>query len=120
LEDAQRAQATLCASIADTFGDADLLLSPTIPIPAPRHRQFVDPDPAIWFENAAEVGAFTAAFNLTNGPAASLPAGFDSAGMPVGVQIGGRVGADELLFSVSAQIESAAPWRQHWPKKYAP
>jgi aspartyl-tRNA(Asn)/glutamyl-tRNA(Gln) amidotransferase subunit A len=65
----------------------DLLLTPTVPIPA--------------FEAGHEVSAgsphqgwtswtpFTYPFNLTQQPAASVPWGFTSAGLPVGLQVVG-------------------------------
>lgn len=44
-------------------------------------------------------------FNLTGQPALSLPVGFTSGGLPVGVQLVGAVGHDHLLLSTAGAIE---------------
>ena len=47
-------------------------------------------------------------FNLTGQPAISLPAGFGADGMPLSVQLVGRSGDEETLYSLAGQIESRA------------
>jgi amidase len=58
---------------------------------------------------------FTAVFNLTGQPAVSLPAGLGTDGLPLSVQLVGRLGAEETLYSLAGQIESAAPWAERRP-----
>ena len=53
---------------------------------------------------------FCAAFNASGQPAASLPLGWSSGGLPIGVHLAAAYGADELLISLCAEIERAAPW----------
>ena len=53
---------------------------------------------------------FTYPFNFTGHPAASLPAGLASNGLPVGMQVVGPRLADTLLLQVSAAFETACPW----------
>jgi len=60
----------------------------------------------------ARLGEFTAPFNITTGPAATFPAGVSTAGLPIGVQLGGRVGDDHRLLTLAKQLEEAMPWRQ--------
>jgi aspartyl-tRNA(Asn)/glutamyl-tRNA(Gln) amidotransferase subunit A len=50
-------------------------------------------------------------FNLTTQPAASVPAGFTRAGMPVGVQIVGAWRDDQLVMRAAAEIERRRPWK---------
>ncbi|MFJ5265797.1 amidase [Streptomyces sp. NPDC088387] len=45
-------------------------------------------------------------FNMTGQPALSLPAGLTRAGLPVGLQLVGPVGADELVLSLAARLET--------------
>jgi aspartyl-tRNA(Asn)/glutamyl-tRNA(Gln) amidotransferase subunit A len=59
-----------------------------------------------WFDWAS----FSYPFNFTGQPAASLPAGFTSAGLPVGLQIVGRRCADLAVLQASAAFEAARPW----------
>lgn len=49
-------------------------------------------------------------------PAAAVPAGFTSGGLPVGIQIVGRFGDDVGVLRVAAAIESARPWPLKWPR----
>jgi aspartyl-tRNA(Asn)/glutamyl-tRNA(Gln) amidotransferase subunit A len=53
---------------------------------------------------------YTMPFNLTGNPAISLPCGFDSAGMPLAIQLVGRPGEDAALLRVAALLEQARPW----------
>ncbi|HEY1568630.1 MAG TPA: amidase family protein [Solirubrobacteraceae bacterium] len=58
---------------------------------------------------------FTPVFNITGQPAISIPAGIAADGLPLAVQLVGRVGAEDTLYSLAAQIEEAAPWAQRRP-----
>jgi Asp-tRNA(Asn)/Glu-tRNA(Gln) amidotransferase A subunit family amidase len=58
---------------------------------------------------------FTFPFNFTGQPAASVPCGFTSEGLPVGLQIVGRWHADRLVLQAAAAYEQAAPWAQVRP-----
>ncbi len=62
---------------------------------------------------------FTFPINMTGQPAASVPAGFTSEGLPVGLQIVGRHLDDPLVLRASAAFEAAAPWRDRWPAMLA-
>lgn len=53
---------------------------------------------------------FCAAFNASGQPAASLPLGWSSEGLPIGVHLAAAYGEDELLISLCAEVERAAPW----------
>jgi Asp-tRNA(Asn)/Glu-tRNA(Gln) amidotransferase A subunit family amidase len=59
---------------------------------------------------------FTYPFNLTGQPAASVPAGFTTDGLPVGLQIVGRRFRDDLVLRAAARFEEARPWGQRWPR----
>jgi amidase len=64
----------------------------------------------IAFDRAARFTPWTPLFNLTGQPAVSLPAGFGEDGLPLSVQLVGRPGAEDTLYSLAAQIEAAQPW----------
>jgi Asp-tRNA(Asn)/Glu-tRNA(Gln) amidotransferase A subunit family amidase len=53
---------------------------------------------------------FTPLFNITGQPAITIPAGTGTDGLPLSVQLVGRLGAEGLLYSLAGQIEAAAPW----------
>ena len=58
---------------------------------------------------------FTAVFNITGQPAIAVPAGLGSDGLPLSVQLVGRHGAEDLLYSLAGELEQAAPWAERRP-----
>ena len=93
----------------------DLLITPTLavaafPLDAPPIREIAGQpvSPLGWTP-------FTFPFNLTGQPAASVPAGFTAAGLPVGLQIVGRRHADRTVLAASAAFEAEVPWRERRP-----
>jgi amidase len=58
---------------------------------------------------------FTSLFNFTGQPAVTLPAGMGQDGLPLSVQLVGRHGAEDVLYSLAGQIEVAAPWGERRP-----
>ena len=57
----------------------------------------------------------TAPFNLAGLPALSTPCGFDSAGLPIGLQIVGRAMDETTVLAIGHAYESAAGWNQKVP-----
>jgi amidase len=49
-------------------------------------------------------------FNLTGQPAISLPAGLGADGLPLSIQLVGRVGDEATLYALASEIEAARPW----------
>ncbi len=58
---------------------------------------------------------YTQLANLTGRPAISVPLHWTDAGLPLGVQFVGRLGADGDLLRLAAQLEEAQPWVQRYP-----
>jgi len=58
---------------------------------------------------------FLAPFNTAQNPAAAVPAGFHSNGLPLAIQIVGRRGDDLGVLRMSAAIEAVRPWAHRWP-----
>jgi len=89
----------------------DAVLTPTLavpPLPVGAIRD--DDDPAADFEAQKRFTPWTSAWNVTGMPAASLPLAWSEDGLPVGVMLAGRPAEEELLLSLCAQVEAAAPW----------
>ncbi|MBI1878659.1 MAG: amidase [Chloroflexi bacterium] len=98
------------------FERFDLLLTPTIPHPAFEiTRNTPWPVPGRLVESLAW-SFFTYPFNLTGQPAASLPCGFSSDGLPIGLQVVGRRHADTTVLRAAAVFEAAAPWQDRRPQ----
>jgi amidase len=95
----------------------DVLVTPTMPVvPIPLGRLDAtaeDPWPALTL--AADLVSFTAPFNVTGQPAVSLPLHWSADGLPVGVQLVGAYGREDLLLRVAAQLEERRPWRDRVP-----
>ena len=86
----------------------DLLLTPTVPIPAFEAGVEV---PAGWPHDRWQTWTpFTYPFNLTQQPAATVPCGFTSAGLPVGLQVVGPRHGDEAVLSACKAFQDARPW----------
>jgi aspartyl-tRNA(Asn)/glutamyl-tRNA(Gln) amidotransferase subunit A len=83
--------------------DYDFLLTPMIAVPAfdtPLVTPY-DPNGTMWMEWTP----FTFPFNLTQQPAASVPCGFTSSGLPIGIQIVGRQGDDARVLQAAYALE---------------
>lgn len=109
-EEIMRRAASISARALAWFGDADLWVTPTMPIAPPKVGQWQGLGPEETFTRAAVMGAFTALFNLTGQPAASVPAAVSDEGHPIGVQLAGRVGGDGLVLAVAKQLEGELSW----------
>lgn len=62
-----------------------------------------------------ERNPFSYPFNMTGHPAASVPCGFTSDGLPVALQIVGHWHCDTLVLQAAAAFEQAQPWVARWP-----
>ena len=87
----------------------DLLVTPTMPLPALEAGRET-PASGEWGDDWVGWTPFTYPFNLTQQPASSCPAGFTKAGLPIGLQIVGPLGADALVLRASRAFESARPF----------
>ena len=98
------------------WAEYDLLLTPTLALqPVPVGWDTEPEDPREQFDRAARFTPFTAVFNVTGQPAVSLPLHWTDEGVPIGVQLVGPPLGDALLFRISAQLETARPWRTRRP-----
>jgi amidase/aspartyl-tRNA(Asn)/glutamyl-tRNA(Gln) amidotransferase subunit A len=101
-------------AVQDVFDTYDLLVTPTLAVPpfanasdgttvGPTVINGQDVDPLIGW-------CLTYPLNFTGHPAASIPAGFTSDGLPVGMQVVGRRFADGVVLAASAAFERVRPW----------
>lgn len=97
----------LGAQVLAWFGDADLWVTPTVPVRPPRVGAWRALTPEATLAEAARIGPFTAPFNASGQPALSFPAGKSADGLPIGVQLVGQPLADGLVLAVARQLEEA-------------
>jgi amidase len=93
----------------------DAVLTPALAQPPVPVGHFDEADPAANFEEQKRFTPFTAVYNVTGQPAISLPLHWTAAGLPIGVMLASRSGAEGLLISLSAQLEAARPWQHRHP-----
>ncbi len=92
--DEARALAATCrAMLGDVFGDADVILAPSAPGEAPRGLAATG-DPI-----------FCRSWTLLGVPAMNIPCSQGPNGLPVGVQVIGRIGDDSLLVAVAEWLQ---------------
>jgi aspartyl-tRNA(Asn)/glutamyl-tRNA(Gln) amidotransferase subunit A len=117
------ARTRLYRTVQGWFQNYDLVLTPTLtrtalPIeerlfaPIEIGGRKVDTVRRAWYP-------YTHPFNLTGNPALSLPCGLHSDGLPVGIQLIGRLGDDARLIAVAAAFERARPWAGRRPNLVA-
>jgi len=100
------------------FADHDVLLTPTLgALPAPQgvYRADQPLEPKELFASWAHLESFLPVFNAGGQPAISLPLHMSDGGLPIGMQLGGPLGAEAVLLQVASQLEQALPWAGRVP-----
>jgi aspartyl-tRNA(Asn)/glutamyl-tRNA(Gln) amidotransferase subunit A len=115
VRDAEAARTTLYRQVQGWFDDIDLLVTPTLACPAIPVDSEATGDVVIEGEpvpSGYRAGwyPYTHPFNLTGHPAITVPCGWTSDGLPVGLQIVGRWFEDALVLRAAAALEGAQPW----------
>jgi aspartyl-tRNA(Asn)/glutamyl-tRNA(Gln) amidotransferase subunit A len=104
LEEARR-------SIGQIFAEVDVLVTPTMPMPAPAIADLkADPDAL----RPAELKLLrnTRPFNVWGLPAISVPCGFTQSGLPIGMQIAGPHWREDLVLRLAHAYEQATAWHK--------
>lgn len=96
------------------FEEYDLLLSPATPCAA--FDTGLNMPPNLMDRNIVSWVYYTYPFNLTGQPAASIPAGFTSQGMPVGLQLVSKINSETDIFRAASAFEVVQPWFHQYPK----
>jgi amidase len=103
------------ARILELWQEVDVLLTPSLTSTAIAAEGGYGRSAPVAIDKASRFTPWTPAWNLTGQPAVTLPAGFGTDGLPLSVQLVGRPGAEDLLYSLAGQIEAARAWAQHRP-----
>ena len=97
--------------IRQVFADVDLLVTPTMPMPAPAIADLrADPEAL----RPAELNLLrnTRPFNVWGLPAISVPCGFAQSGLPIGLQISGPHWREDLVLRLAHAYEQATAWHK--------
>ncbi|MGH2876804.1 MAG: amidase family protein [Solirubrobacteraceae bacterium] len=103
------------ARIMALWDEFDVLMTPALARTAIGAEGAFGRSAPVAINAAGRFTPFTPLFNLTGQPAVSIPAGIGADGLPLAVQLVGRLGAEETLYALAGQIEAARPWAQHRP-----
>ncbi len=101
--------------MSDWWAGYDLLLTPTVGAPPPELGWFTAEGPEREGRRISSFIPYTSQFNMSGQPAVSLPLHWTPDGLPVGVQLVGNYGREDLLVRVASQLEQAAPWADRTP-----
>lgn len=88
----------------DAIGHYDIVITP-----------MMDIAPLIAEQDKGPAYPLIGCFNYSHQPAASVPVGLSAEGMPLSIQVAGRLGHDEDVLTLCAAIESQRPWQSKWP-----
>ncbi|HZT87003.1 MAG TPA: amidase [Stellaceae bacterium] len=119
LQEAMFERTRIFRDIQRWFERFDIVVTPTLSrtalaidhdffAPIPIDNEIADTVRKAWYP-------YTHPFNLTGNPAVTLPCGWASDGLPVGVQLVGRHLDDSHLLRAAALFEAARPWAHRRP-----
>ena len=98
------------AEVRAVFKEVDAFLTPTHPFVAPALTTDAEADPG--------VRQFTVPVSFTGFPAISVPCGFSSSGMPIGLQLVAHDFQEQLLFRIASSLERATDFHSRRPPNY--
>ncbi len=106
---AQKVRTLIRQDFLRAFADVDALLTPTSPVPAFKLGEKADPL-ALYLCDIYTIGV-----NLAGLPAASVPCGFTSSGLPIGLQLIGQPFQEAALLALAHTYEQAHDWCRQTP-----
>jgi aspartyl-tRNA(Asn)/glutamyl-tRNA(Gln) amidotransferase subunit A len=100
--------------IRDAFTAVDLLIAPTMPMPAPKIED-LQANPGALRPAELKLLRNTRPFNVWGLPAISVPSGFTNEGLPIGLQIAGPPWREDLVLRLANAYEEATAWHKRKP-----
>jgi aspartyl-tRNA(Asn)/glutamyl-tRNA(Gln) amidotransferase subunit A len=107
---AQQVRTLIRRDFEEAFQQVDVLVAPTAPTPAFKIGEKIDDPLQMYLSDV-----FTITINLAGIPALSLPCGFSSAGLPIGLQIIGKPFAEETILRVAHAFEQQTAYHRRKP-----
>ena len=110
---AQKLRTMFRNQVHEALEQYDVLVTPTSSVAA---QPIVEDPVRTSKEDAAPLSYLqTRTFNMASAPAVSINCGFSDEGLPIGLQIGGRPGADQTVLNVAYAFEQATDWHNRRP-----
>lgn len=107
---AQQVRTLIRRDFENAFQDVDVIVTPTTPTPAFKRGEKIEDPLQMYLTDI-----FTISINLAGGPGISVPCGFTSAGLPVGLQIVGRHFDEETVLRTAHAYEQSTEWHKRKP-----
>jgi amidase len=118
LRGAREREAAAQRRVGSIFDIVDVVLAPTTAQPAPLARSF-DRLGSFGTDRAMiRACPVTWPWNLLGWPSINVPAGFTSAGLPIGVQLMGPANSEGMLISLAAELEAGCGWASEQPEMW--
>jgi aspartyl-tRNA(Asn)/glutamyl-tRNA(Gln) amidotransferase subunit A len=108
---AQKVRTLIKQDFEAAFGQVDILITPTTPTTAFKAGEKTADPLSMYLSDL-----MTIPVNLAGLPGISIPCGFDTQGMPIGMQIIGNVLREDLLLQASYAYEQSTTWHQQRPQ----
>jgi aspartyl-tRNA(Asn)/glutamyl-tRNA(Gln) amidotransferase subunit A len=106
------------SEIQNVFSNLDFLVTPAVPIPAPQLAELKQ-NPDLLRPRELVLLRNTRPFNVWGLPAISVPCGFTSAGLPIGLQIAGPPWSEAAILQLAYTYEQATDWHKREPNLFA-
>ena len=108
---AQKVRTLIKRDFDEAFKRCDVIVTPTAPTTAFKLGEKTQDPLQMYLSDI-----YTISINLAGLPALSLPCGFDSEGMPIGLQIIGKPFDESTIFGVAYNYEQATEWHKKRPR----
>jgi aspartyl-tRNA(Asn)/glutamyl-tRNA(Gln) amidotransferase subunit A len=107
---AQKVRTLIRADFDTAFEKVDAIAAPVAPTTAFKIGGHGDDPLAMYLEDV-----FTLPANLAGVPGLAFPAGFDTSGLPIGIQLMGRHFEEDILFRAACAFQNATDWHKRLP-----
>jgi aspartyl-tRNA(Asn)/glutamyl-tRNA(Gln) amidotransferase subunit A len=107
---AQQVRTLIRQDFEKAFEQVDVIAAPVTPHTAFKIGENVNDPLQMYLEDV-----FTLPASLAGVPGISLPCGFDSAGLPIGLQLIGRAFSEDVLLRAAHAYEQSSEWRERMP-----
>jgi len=119
---AQRVRRLICQEFEQALEKVDVIIAPTVPVPAPTIEEctkgYLERDGRripLLDKRGNYLMLSTIPFNVTGLPSMSVPCGFSTLGLPIGMQIVGGLFREETVIQVAHAYEKNAGWYKRRP-----
>ncbi|MCC5022513.1 MAG: Asp-tRNA(Asn)/Glu-tRNA(Gln) amidotransferase subunit GatA [Candidatus Synoicihabitans palmerolidicus] len=108
---AQKVRTLIRQDFLKAYGEVDAILTPTSPTPAFRAGEKATNPLSMYLSDIYTIGA-----NLAGLPGISIPGGFSTSGLPIGLQLIGQPYAEADLLAIAHSYDSAHDWASRRPQ----